>query len=484
MRKFPRSLRKTQSFALKPKNNEDLRKVSTLDAASSSLIDFGNSRDVISPSEEDLLELLHKNYIYRRTSRDGTVNLVDLPDEILLRIVSFVNPLGETFVNLKHTCRRLRAITDDVSLYPHRHLRIPPYALFSFNTLQVILDVSRNTLSSLDVSDCEDVNDYNLFRLVSNIGNLVKLNISGCKQLTNAALRVIGNHTTALQWIDFSRCPLITCAGVQQLFQCLGRTLQHVNMSNCLGIRKDPHKLTAISRYFASLRHLSVGWSRDLVKLNPLLDMDLDRLTRGCTDLTYLDISYSHSTNTSMATITSNCPNLETLLAKQCFVQDNGLKSIGQGLPRLKRLDLTDCWYVTDKGLESIAFGCTQLEIVVLTRCYEIRGNGVVVLASHCKKMTSLILRQCFRVDDQALQYVGLSNPKLRYLDVSFNMNITMDTVRLIRRRRPLVRLVTEGCPGVSFFGSKSRFRFYQVDLNKNLSPTPSGVFKFRETAV
>ncbi len=411
--------------------------------------------------------------------------MVDLPDEVLLRIVGFVNPLEETFINLKNTCRRLRAITEDISLYPHRHLRVPPYSMFYFPTLQMILEFSRNTLKSLDISDCEDINDYALFRLVCDTTSLKTLNLSGCRQLTNAALRVIGNHTTVLEWIDFSGCPLITCEGVLHLFMNLGRTLEHVNMSNCLGIRKDPHKLTAISRYFYSLRHLSVGWYRDLVKLNPLLDMDLDRLTRGCTKLTYLDISYSHSTNTSMATITTNCPNLETLAAKQCFVQDNGLRSIGQGLPHLKNLDLTDCWYITDKGLEAIAFGCAQLESINMTRCYEIRGNGVVVLASHCKKLTSFTLRQCFRVDDQAVQYVALGNPKLRLLDVSFNMNLKMETVKLIRRRRPLVRLVTESCPGVSFYGSKSRFQFLQVDMNKSSQACKEAFkFKYRETAV
>ena len=415
------------------------------------------------------------------------MSLTDLPDEVLLRIVSFIHPLGETFTNLKHTCRRLRFITEDLSLFPHRHLRIPPYAMFSFDTLRVILDVSRKMLTSLDVSECEDINDITLFRLVCDIDHLVKLDVSGCKQVTNATLRMVGTYTPKLEWIDFSACPLITCAGVLHLFQCLGKTLRHVNMSNCLGIRKDPHKLTAISKHFTALQYLAVGWSRDLVKLNPLLDMDLDRLTKGCINLVFLDISYSHSTNTSMTTITENCPRLETLLVKQCFVQDNGLKSIAEGLSHLKQLDLTDCWYITDLGLEHIAKGCSQLETINLTRCYEIRGNGTVVLASHCRQLNTLILRQCFRVDDQAVQYVGLCNPKLRHLDISFNMNVTMDCVKLIRQRRPKVRLVTEGCPGVPCFGSKSRFQCFQADELDDKFDFRSKRFKlthYRETAV
>ena len=326
----------------------------------------------------------------------------------------------------------------------------------------MILDVSSRNLRSLDLTDCEDINDYALLRLICNLIRLQKLNVSGCKQLTNAGLRVIGNYTSTLEWLDFSRCPLITCSGVLQLFQCLGETLAYVNMSNCLGIRKDPHKLTEISKHCIALHHLNVGWSRDLVKLNPLLDMDLDRLTKGCTELKFLDISYSHSTNTSIGTITSNCPRLQTLIVKQCFIQDTGLRYIGLRLTDLKVLNLVDCWYVTDTGLEDIANGCKLLESIDLTRCYEIRGHGTVILASSCEFLATVILRQCFRVDDQAVEYIGLKNPGLRHLDISYNMNVRMDTVRRIKCRRPDVELVTEGCPRVSHFGAKSRFRFFQ----------------------
>ncbi|XP_038048589.1 F-box/LRR-repeat protein 20-like [Patiria miniata] len=394
-------------------------------------------------------------------------NLCDLPDEILLRIVSFIYPMDRTFASLKLSCKRLHAIAEDLSLYHLRALTVPPKSMFSFPVLQRVLDVSGGALVRMDLSGCEDITDYTLFRMAVHCGKLNSLSLSGCKQITNGGLRVIGSYLIHLQELDVSCCPFITCAGVVHLFKMIGTSLVSINLNDCLGFREDPHRLVTLAFFCSSLRHLSVGWSRDLVKLNPLLDMDLDRLTQGCTELEYLDVSYSHSSNGSMQSIARNCPVLTTLITRQCFLQDTGLEHIGQGMGKLEWLDLTDCWYVTDAGLGSLANGCPRLRVVILTRCHEVRGSGVVNLATSCNQLEKFVLKQCFRVDDHAIKCVGLGAKQLRHLDLSCNQNVTAETVRKIREARGGgLRIVTNGCPRVPRGGAASRFLFLKKDTN------------------
>ncbi|XP_022087725.1 F-box/LRR-repeat protein 2-like [Acanthaster planci] len=394
-------------------------------------------------------------------------NLCNLPDELLLRIVSFIYPLDKTFMCLKLTCKRLHAITEDPTLYQLTTLTVPSRCLFSFAVLQRVLDVSGEALIGLDLSGCEDITNYTLFRIAAHCGKLKRLSLSRCKQITNGGLKVIGSYLTQLQELDVSFCPFITCAGVVHLFKMIGRTLVTINLNDCLGFREDPHRLVSLAFFCSSLRHLSVGWSRDLVKLNPLLDMDLDRLTQGCTQLEYLDVSHSHSTNGSMQSIARNCPVLTTLIARQCFLQDTGLEHIGQGMNKLEWLDLTDCWYVTDAGLGSVASGCPRLRVVILTRCHEIRGTGVVKVAAGCLQLEKFVLKQCFRVDDHAIECLGLSAQRLRHLDLSCNQNVTVETVRKIREARGGgLSIVTDGCPRVPRGGAASRFLFSKNDSN------------------
>ena len=372
--------------------------------------------------------------------------------------------MDKAFTNLKLTCKRLSYITDDPSLYHLATLKVPPDSRFSFAVLQRVLDVSGKTMVGVDLSGCEDVTDYTLFRIVVRCRMLRWLSVSGCKQITNAGLRVIGNYLKYLRRLDISGCPFITCTGVVHLFKSIGKTLTFININDCLGFREDPHKLISLAFFCTSLRHLSVGWSRDLVKLNPLLDMDLDRLTQGCMDLEYLDVSYSHSTNGSMQSIARNCPVLTTLIARQCFLQDVGLEHIGQGLAKLEWLDLTDCWYITDVGLESLANGCPLLHGIILTRCHEVRGNGVVKIAATCLKLETFVLKQCFKVDGHAIECVGFCAKRLRHLDVSYNQNVTADTVKKLNGNNRNLRVVTEGCPRVPRGGAMSRFRFTKKD--------------------
>ncbi|XP_033636783.1 F-box/LRR-repeat protein 20-like [Asterias rubens] len=397
-------------------------------------------------------------------SSPGRLGLNDLPDELLLRIVSFISPLDRAFINLKLSSKRFLTITSDSSLYHLTTLKVPSESPFSFDVLQRVLRVSGKTMLGVDLSGCEDVTDYTLFRVVARCSLLGWLNISGCKQVTNAGLGVIGNNLKCLRRIDISSCPFITCSGVVQLFKMLGKTLTFININDCLGFREDPHKLVSLAFFCTSLRHLSVGWSRDLVKLNPLLDMDLDRLTQGCMHLEYLDISYSHSTNGSMQSIARNCPVLTTLVARQCFLQDIGLEHIGRGLPRLEWLDLTDCWYITDIGLESLANGCPLLRGIILTRCHEVRGTGVVKVAATCLKLETFVLKQCFKIDSHAIECIGFCAKKLRYLDVSYNQNVTEDTMKKLIDSNRKLRVVTEGCPRVPRGGALSRFPFTKKD--------------------
>nr|XP_054765348.1 F-box/LRR-repeat protein 2-like [Lytechinus pictus] len=407
-------------------------------------------------------------------------SLDDLPDELLMKILSYIHPISKTFAQLRGTSKRLYDVLQTSSLYKTSSIDLSGNRPFDFDTLLSTTSRSAKYLTELNLSHSDDVTDYVIFQLAKVCNGLRALDLSYCQLLTNCGLRVLANIVRLFK-VDISGCPNITSRGVYLFVKLSGDSLEELSMNSCMGLRNDPHRLPDMSIHGCKLKRLEMDWEKRLVAINPLRSVDLDRLTEHLRTLQYLDISQSRCGDADIEAIVMNCSLLLTLKLRNCSLHDRGLKHIGRWLPILQHLDIADNHDITDRGLEFIACGCDQyLEHVDVSRCFDIHGPGLNILASACHSLHTVIARECFDMTSNTITYISLHCTNVRHLDVSFNLCVTDGTLSSIAhdRRRPdeELEVVTEGCPhvlGHRFRGSvescdRRRFRFVDWEAKGN----------------
>lgn len=88
------------------------------------------------------------------------------------------------------------------------------------------------SLRSLKVSDCPQVLELGVDLLAQCCYNLVELNLSGFKTITDDTLQTIAAHCTNLETVDVSKCFRVRGAGVNSLVTSC-RRLRTLNVANC-----------------------------------------------------------------------------------------------------------------------------------------------------------------------------------------------------------------------------------------------------------
>jgi serine/threonine protein kinase len=204
--------------------------------------------------------------------------------------------------------------------------------------------------------------------------NLQELDLGGCEQLADAGLRHL-RGLTALQKLNLSACERLTDAGLVHL---TGLTaLQWLSLREC-------ERLTD-----AGLVHLT--------GLTNLQELDL----YGCAHLS--DAGLVHL---------EGLTNLQSLNLYGCRrLTDAGLAHL-KGLTNLKDLNLYGCEWLTDVGLVHLK-ALTNLRELDLGACERLTDAGLV----HLKGLTalqSLRLLQCAQLTDAGVASLKKSLPRCR----------------------------------------------------------------------
>nr|XP_006820631.1 PREDICTED: F-box/LRR-repeat protein 7-like [Saccoglossus kowalevskii] len=378
---------------------------------------------------------------------DNYGNIFDLPEEVLLHIINFISPISEDFINLKLTSRLFHRLTEDNTLYILRCLRLKPTSHVPGIVLQRVL-TSSYMLNYVDFTDCDYVTDAFIGHLLSTCPTVMALYLAGCVRLSNESVRTITDMPFKVKELDLSRCPLITCTSMIQFAKRHGDTLRLLALGQCFGLRKDPYKFGHIAHYVPNLERIYLGWKPENHRLNPLLDMDLQRFLNSCQNLKYIDVSNSQISSYSMQVLANRCHEVRHLNVSRCYVQDNGIESLAKGLPRLTFLDISDCIYITDISLEHLSNGCPQLQHLNVSRCYDVTDSGLLSLQARCHKLRSLSLRHCFNVTDRGVERITTCCADLEFLDIADSVAITNETVeRIVMCGNSTFGICVDRCP-------------------------------------
>ena len=205
---------------------------------------------------------------------------------------------------------------------------------------------------------------------------LVELRLANVEKLTDDALRAIAQHLPKLHRLWLEESELISDAGVVELVQKCTE-LKDVDLSST---SITDAAIIAIADNCADLEDLAVNGCENItdaalrvVRLPKLTNLDLEdcpdisdagliELSRQCTALKSLRISYASITDAAVSAVARNCPDIEVLDIDDTGVTVASVLAIARA-PNLKSLNCyaPNC-ILTDEALYALGRGCKKLE--------------------------------------------------------------------------------------------------------------------------
>ena len=200
------------------------------------------------------------------------------------------------------------------------------------NKLLIVANSFGLSLQSLNVSECDKINDNGLRYIVNGIPNLKKLDIHWCEYITDVGFAII-TQLKYLQYLDISRCN-ITDVGLM----------------------------------------MSITNNNSLIYLN------------------FLDISYNLISDSGINYIVKMAPNLQILDISKCWsITDEGILSISYGLNELMELNISKCTKCTDKSLFYIINGTHKLDYLGIIDCRSISYSGIDTIKKSLPKLRIIV---------------------------------------------------------------------------------------------
>jgi F-box/leucine-rich repeat protein 14 len=282
-------------------------------------------------------------------------------------------------------------------------------------------------LTSLNLSGCYNLSDAALDTALNrDLPALRVLNLSLCKDITDNSLGRIATHCPGLEALELGGCTRITNTGLLLISWGL-RNIRRLNLRSCWQI--SDHGIGHLAgQSGGGSSSSSGGGAKSLEELSlqdcqKLTDESLRHISEGLPRLARLNLSFCLSvTDTGLKSL-ARLASLRDLNLRSCDnVSDIGLGflsdgSASSGQSPLRRLDVSFCDRVTDSAMTHVASGLTQLVSLSLSAC-AISDAGVARIAKDLKALEVLNIGQCVRLTDKAIETIGEQMGSLRSVDL------------------------------------------------------------------
>lgn len=295
-------------------------------------------------------------------------------------------------------------------------LRILKLKLASSNSAEHCSEVAVMELASsckhlthVELSYFKRLSDPPVYELIQRCPKLVDLTLDGTP-ITDASLDLLASHSRFLRCISIKGCKKLSEAGLKALGQC--GTLESVNAGQASGVS----------------------------------DAALTAICEGNPGLKSLVLSHGNLSDTSLQSV-ARCTHMEEMALHGCSrITNAGLGFLAAGCAYLRFVSFSYCDHISDSGVISLASGCPRLLKVRLDGCRLISNPSVRALCQHCPKLRHLSLQYCVKLSDNVFQHL-LSAPSLRFVDLG-RAKLTPDGISSYRQQRPAVELCINGVPG------------------------------------
>lgn len=101
--------------------------------------------------------------------------------------------------------------------------------------LNLSYDANFDSLRILDLTGCEELQDYGVQKIIQSAPRLRNLVLAKCRQLTDRAVMAITRLGKSLHYIHLGHCARITDAGVTQLVRMCNR-IRYIDLACCVNL--------------------------------------------------------------------------------------------------------------------------------------------------------------------------------------------------------------------------------------------------------
>ncbi|CAF0893906.1 unnamed protein product [Rotaria sp. Silwood1] len=335
---------------------------------------------------------------------DPNKNLLDLPQEILLHIFSFICPC-ELISNIAPTCRlfanliltccyshldlsTLASIYDVPQLFNHlSYLQSIRFIDWKNDIKTIIFDYQQDNnyknfdfilcllgnenlkLRSLTASYQLGITNFGILQLVKNLNILVELNLVNINAINDQSIKILcDKHYVYLETLRIDGAQL-TDRALDFIAQC--------------------HQL----------RKLMIEFCTNMTDANFSIFQNFHKLEQ-----LYLSTLNNISSKSFQLLFNKNCTfkYLHSLTLGEChMIDDNCVRLIVQCCPHLIDLTCSSAYGITDEGFNEIVTHCNQLRYFTLTGCHQIYGEILLdVPEKYLKSIEYLNLDKCNKIDD------------------------------------------------------------------------------------
>lgn len=106
-------------------------------------------------------------------------------------------------------------------------------------------------------------------------------------------------------------------------------------------------------------------------------------------------------------------------------ITDISLQIISDACPRLKVINISNCYQITDRGLSYLAENCVRLEHIAISSIPSLTRRSINKIADNCVSLKTLNVKKCNGVENDTITTILQKCPQLVRLDISHCQNVT-----------------------------------------------------------
>ncbi|XP_017109275.2 F-box/LRR-repeat protein 4 [Drosophila bipectinata] len=321
--------------------------------------------------------------------------LTDLPFEILLRILSYLDLKSLFLVG------RVSRTFYDISIHPllYGELSLKPYWHLASSELLCTLASRATMLRKLDLSWCGgmgNISPTEFKKFLTQRGdNLTHLRLSSCKFLNASCIETVGIVCDNLTELSLRNCatdpPLLN-------FSCLAN-LKNLERLDLFQTAFETELLLSMLESNRKLKHLNLAFCGVSVNMDDVVE----HLATYNTQLITLDLWKAHFLTTRGLQFITKLHQLEELDLGWCLRESSlgdGLLKLLTNCPKLRKLFLSAVRGTTERDLMHIAALGKNLEQLDLMGMISLTHERVYDILVGCPKLQLLDLSFCDNVVD------------------------------------------------------------------------------------
>ncbi|XP_059549937.1 F-box/LRR-repeat protein 17 isoform X2 [Myotis daubentonii] len=322
--------------------------------------------------------------------------------------------------------------------------QLPPSILLKVTDelLEKIASRSQNIIE-INISDCRSMSDTGVCVLAFKCPGLLRYTAYRCKQLSDTSIIAVASHCPLLQKVHVGNQDKLTDEGLKQLgSKC--RELKDIHFGQCYKISDEGMIVIAkgclkLQRIYMQENKLVTdqsvkAFAEHCPELQYVGFMGCSVTSKGVIHLTKLrnlsSLDLRHITeldNETVMEIVKRCKNLSSLnLCLNWIINDRCVEVIAKEGQNLKELYLVSC-KITDYALIAIGRYSMTIETVDVGWCKEITDQGATLIAQSSKSLRYLGLMRCDKVNEVTVEQLVQQYPHITFSTVLQDCKRTLE---------------------------------------------------------